>query len=651
MEFSIDVTGGDADNDEEQEQTPPIPHLETACSTDLWCWSDARPFGGDTYNVFAPDPSHVWMIGDMGLVFHDGESWTEEAAIRYKVPRDLCGTSADNVWVVGDDALVIQWKGDGSPFWRTHNPVPNPSEIDLKAVDITNYSFVDEDGSWDVSSVMAVGSPRKILWFEGKIRESENPPGTVREDIWSVIDPPDEKRLEYQDVCQIARRDFWLVADEVWLYHHDPVTGWEEPRRHHSRINAIRCAPGEDLLIAESSLRGYALSYLSPLGSVPLRSVDKEITRIMTKEDGRIAAATVGGKVLRWQGGRWIEDLLVYGPTGTFPNLYGVDWDDEGNFWAVGNEVFYLPVEEDWQAVTTGLDLPWRTICAMSQNELWVAGDQGKLARYNGEEWFLASSEQNETLRASIAVPSNRTVDSSKPYLFFGGDNAALLAWDGNSWQTYPNPNGSDGPVLQEGAWRDLWYDETTEELWAVGDEGWIIHGDFKDWQYISTPVENCTINAIWGARDSGSLMIYAGGDKPGCFYRYDGRTLNFVTDSNAPTQNIMDIGGTGFQSVYVTTTTGLYRFGGWNWSLELELTSGRHFLFTSSLEQHIVSSFDEGRAQSLRRLSTGWTRSELLYGGELYDITGVSYFDSTARRYAVWAVGEHGILTRSPDP
>ncbi len=646
-----DDPGGDQDEDVEEEQVLPVPNRETLCSTDNWCWSDARPFGGSVYNVYAPDPSHVWLVGDMGLVFYDGESWVEAPVVRYKVPRDLAGLNKDNVWVVGDNCFVAHWKGDGSPFWRTSNPVSDGDDIDLKAVDMVQYSYNDGVYDWDVNAMITVGSPRKILLFEGKTRESSNPPGTVQQDVWSVIEPPDENRLVFQDVCQFGRMDFWVVADEVWLYHHDPETGWDEPRHHHSRVNAIQCSLDGDLLIAESSLQGYSLRYLSRWDTFDeLRSVDKEITRIISKDDGRLAATTVGGLVLRWQGGRWIEDLLVYAPTGTFPNLYGMDWDEEGNFWAVGDQVYQLPAEDDWQAVTTGMDLPWRTICAMNELELWAAGDQGRLARYDGESWSLEPSVQNETLRASIAVPANRTEDSTEPYVFFGGDNATLLGYNGNSWLTYPNPNGSDGPVLQEGAWRDLWYDEETQELWAVGDDGWIIHGDFKTWNYISTPILDCTMGAIWGARSSGSLMIYAGGDKPGCFYRYDGRTLNFVGEADAPTQNIVDIGGTGFQSVYVTTTTGLYRYGGWSWNMDRELSEGRHFLFTSALEQHIVSSFDSGRAQSLRRHSTGWTRSELLYGGELFDMVGVSYFDTTAQRYIVWAVGEHGILMRHPD-
>jgi hypothetical protein len=118
----------------------------------------AHQGSGRLFSLFAVAPDDVWAVGTGGeierrgrhagdihilprpLILHwTGRAWTQlsrpDANPTAKVLRAVTGTSATNVWAVGDEGTILRWDGKR---WST---VSSPTHEDLTAV------AIDADGS------------------------------------------------------------------------------------------------------------------------------------------------------------------------------------------------------------------------------------------------------------------------------------------------------------------------------------------------------------------------------------------------------------------------------------------------------------------------------------------------------------------------
>lgn len=86
-------------------------------------WSSALATGVPLYAVWASGPRDAWAVGfqqgpkaflTVMLLYHwDGTSWSApvDGGGGMRVPRDLWGSAADDVWLVGDGGLMMHWDG------------------------------------------------------------------------------------------------------------------------------------------------------------------------------------------------------------------------------------------------------------------------------------------------------------------------------------------------------------------------------------------------------------------------------------------------------------------------------------------------------------------------------------------------------------
>jgi hypothetical protein len=116
----------------------------------------------------------------------------------------------------------------------------------------------------------------------------------------------------------------------------------------------------------------------------------------------------------------------------------------------------------DGQAITpysdSAIKCTYRAIHGAGQNDIWLAGDRGCTAHFDGKVWSTASSGTTTDLRA---VATCGGADA-----WAVGDQGTILHWNGISWNPMESGTGQDLLAIA-GCGSGL--------LWAVGRSGTIL--------------------------------------------------------------------------------------------------------------------------------------------------------------------------------
>ena len=144
---------------------------------------------------------------------------------------------------------------------------------------------------------------------------------------------------------------------------------------------------------------------------------------------------------------------------------------------------------------------------------------------------------------------------------------AAILLWppaaeaqDGWTWQN-PLPQGKS----LNGIWGS-----GANRVFAVGDEGTIIHYDGTTWSTMPSSVL-APLRNVWG---SSGTSVFAVGDQ-GTIVHYDGTTWS--TMASGVTDNLEDIWGSGASDVFAVGSSGvILHYNGANWT-PMASSSGEH--------------------------------------------------------------------------
>lgn len=94
-------------------------------------------------SVHGTSASDVWAVGDDGAALHfDGERWTKVASGTSSALTGVWAVSASDVWAVGSGRLVLRWNG------ASFQPVANvPATFEsVMAVDANNVFFCGSSG-------------------------------------------------------------------------------------------------------------------------------------------------------------------------------------------------------------------------------------------------------------------------------------------------------------------------------------------------------------------------------------------------------------------------------------------------------------------------------------------------------------------------
>ncbi len=316
--------------------TEPIPEI---CSEDGWC---VQPVEGVTQTLRAlwgSSASNVWAVGDEGPIIHwNGNTWTVQNSGTGARLWDIWGAAANDVWAVGRWGTIIHYDGvswtsarnDTNGTFRsiwgtTHNDVWSfpifPANLD-KGLPCTHSGFHWDGADW--TEAWSIPSCVSIL----------NAWGASADDAWAIG-------------CNIAPDGFCTSGVLLRL----TAEGWTTlpAPDSHSLLTGLWGTAGDDLwsvgCVADD--KGYCL----------------------------------WGTVIHYNGSHWTRQLT----DGVVPPLLGA-WAavDEG-IWAVGVDqtiinrtgdswwLFDSPVEKDADAlVRPGLLDVWGI-----EDHVWAVGEKG----------------------------------------------------------------------------------------------------------------------------------------------------------------------------------------------------------------------------------------------------------------------------------
>ena len=119
------------------------------CTAGGWCWQNPLPHGNALLGVWGSSATDVWAVGDAGTIVHWDGSGYSIVQKGYGL-RSVWGIAANDVWAVGYSGTILHWDGSA---WSS---VPGGGTIWLQRV-------------WGVAAndAWAVGYGGTILHWDG----------------------------------------------------------------------------------------------------------------------------------------------------------------------------------------------------------------------------------------------------------------------------------------------------------------------------------------------------------------------------------------------------------------------------------------------------------------------------------------------------
>lgn len=128
--------------------------------------------------------NNVYAANHTGMLRWNGSTWSHVAAVRWRTLHDVWGSSAGNVWGVGDKGELVRWDGTA---WTLHRyDGTSVSARGLGDFDTPARSYALQ-GVWGSSSgnVFAVGDSGVVLRYNGTTWTRMTTPTTAQlTDVW-----------------------------------------------------------------------------------------------------------------------------------------------------------------------------------------------------------------------------------------------------------------------------------------------------------------------------------------------------------------------------------------------------------------------------------------------------------------------------------
>lgn len=183
--------------------------------------------------------------------------------------------------------------------------------------------------------------------------------------------------------------------------------------------------------------------------------------------------------------------------------LHLIDMVSNSVGWATGERVTLRYLDSTWQVVASGDSVPHLTdISAVSASELWGVGPEG-IYRFDGSSWQHIDPD-----------PGLRAIAMTGDVGWVVGVTGKIRRFDGASWGE---------PVFPAGANLHDVAINSTDDAWAVGDQGTILHftgGDASNWSQVAAGLTGEALRSIslptagtgWIGGNQGGLFNYNGG-------------------------------------------------------------------------------------------------------------------------------------------
>ena len=368
------------------------------------------------------------------------------------------------------ERLTVILKGQGEVCrdgWCYQSSVPRPDTIQAL------LAFTDKP-AWQTTPAPK-DNPVWVLGNRGLFQQWDG-------DVWR--DLPAISGLEDRQLTSIAMS----ASDDIWVAAPNPATysfngaGWTNRS---GTLRKIWSAGLNDVWGIDqqtiSHWDGLRWANKKPAGIVPAAEF------YGVGGTGPNDVWVVGNVVLRDTG----SGLTQLAPSTNGATMHTV-WRDPktGTVWMAGRsggvgvilrgESPYLTA---WESVATPFDpnIIFYDISGIDGKNIWLCGDNGSIAHWNGAQWLKVYSGMSATLR-TISIRSSDDV-------WFGGDGGTVLHWNGSAIE-----RKAGGLPNFQGIWGTA-----ADNLWAVGSGGAIYHYDGQTWKPSKSGV-SYDLTSIWGS-------------------------------------------------------------------------------------------------------------------------------------------------------
>ncbi|GGE63491.1 hypothetical protein GCM10011533_14900 [Streptosporangium jomthongense] len=565
----------------------------------------------------------LFVVGDEGMVMRfvgqngaDGRQW-QKMNVPTRLPlHGIWGPTTDNLFAVGWMGCILHFDG---VQWQLLRGGVIDTEGGRFAACEENTPLFAIDGN-DQGQAWAVGDDGMILHYDGCRWQREQSPTQVN--LRAVTCGPDNT--------------VYVAGGEGTVLHRDSHGQWSKldcPLG--SGFHALLLLDDDTLLLGggryfvdKGGFRGELVLYQN--GRFQPLSFDEPMPRLRALKAYKGGVLIVGDQGHLYYYRDFRLDKLESNCRHDLMNIIVLS---TGEALVVGDFGTIMTASEDFTQALAPPPVeadasPWETMAVPTGAQIWgfteaaggtcyACGEAGTVLRLQGNEWELLPAP------SELAV---HCVWDTGAGLFAAGQLGRIFRFDGEQWALHYDLN-LDLTILA------MW-GSSPESVYAVGDEGLILHFDGLSWKRMISGTQSA-LYGLWALDDEHML---AAGDF-GLVLRYNGKDWR---EFNVGTENFLyDIWGDSLSNIYAVGLSGtLAHFNGQRW--QMMATRLREDLLSIS-GSDAAGAFAVGTRGCVLRLEGDQWLTEP--SGSDAGLRAVC----ATRSGAVYAVGDRGTVLRRP--
>lgn len=420
------------------------------CSSDGWCWLSPVPQGNTLTGVWASGPADAWMGGDGGTLLHWNGTRLEPYVVTDRFISAIWGAASDFVLAAAyvpypasgtSKDLLLRWDGTHWAEWMT-SPIQSVFAIwgtSRNDVWLVGSGAAHWDGSrftvatWTNVVNAITGSASDDAWVTNT--SSAGPLLHFDGAVWTQIDTPEGARSVASGgrgkawICAIGDKSPWVPM--LWDGH-----TWSTPNPEMTDCSAIWSPNAGDLWAA----KGETISHY----------VAGAWQKAFEGGTGWVQALAGASSDDFWGVGQ--AGTLVHGQTGVFtdviqarPNVLNQSVAPVGpnNAWIASPGSMSVQHWKDGIPVEGWVAAQARAIndvMARSASDIWVVGDKGLAAHYDGSTWTETSTGTTANFTRIWANAAND--------VWAVGSQSTTAYFDGTHWTVSTDPYPGDCTAL-----------------------------------------------------------------------------------------------------------------------------------------------------------------------------------------------------------
>jgi hypothetical protein len=372
--------------------------------------------------IWGSSSTEIWATGTGTIAHYDG-SWSIVSTPVTDFLRDLRGTSANDIWGVGEQGAIAHYDGVSWSYAT--------STIDTALYAVAPFSRGD---AWAGGASGVIGR-----WV-----------GTG----WKTV--ASNTTAEMQDVFGITANDVWAVGDSGTATHWDGTAWTAMSTGVIGTLYGVWGSASDDVWAVGGGASAGKIAHWTNGSWSPLLT-GAALFGIHGADANHVWAVGENGTIMFWNGSGWTAQTS--NTTSTLWTVWAISPTDvwaAGDFPNSGVNAGKGAVHFDgvsWTPVYTGFR-SFRALWGSASTDIWATG-MGELYHWSGSFWDTVSQPSSAFFQAIWGISHDDIFTSSD-----------VLHWDGASWTQVIEP-----PSFTRGLWGSA-----TDDLWAVGPANEVYH-------------------------------------------------------------------------------------------------------------------------------------------------------------------------------